>query len=690
MNFFALKAFLRPFTVDRSIPLALTFLGLTVLRSSVASSVAEYDFSAMVQPVPATASFSDPDYNIWCGSAVKGDDGQYHLFYSRWPRALGHKAWVTHSEVAHAVADSAFGPWRHKDVALPPRGTNYWDGSCTHNPTVLRTGGKFYLYYMGNYGDGIARAPLNWEHRNHQRIGVAVADSPNGPWQRFDQPILTVSADTNAPDALVVTNPSIAERPGGGVLMVYKAVGLKRPLPFGGPVVHLVATAESPTGPFEKHPGEVFGSKGVMFAAEDPFIWRGADRYWAVVKDNDGHFTKRGYSLALWESADGFDWKLARHPFVANPATIRWVDGRETKLNTLERPQLLFEHGAPTALLCAASDTRDRDGSFNIQIPLKPEAASAKQASALLTHAETSPIKSSLNVAQLRNPVWTSADNLRDPSVLHVPDGYLLFYSRFAGTNWGLTASWSIASVFTRDFVKFENDHDVSPKGYASPGDVLNWHGRFILPYQTYPANPSQLCFSESPDLQVWSAPKPFLNGARSLPWNSLRRVIDPTLVRDGETLHCYFVGSANFTNASGKTLRANLLGHALTRDPKLEQWEIISTNAPLLGVSDRAPDGVENIMIFRTGDHWTMLYSEGLADQHLALATSTDLCTWSLKGPIELPRQKWMERKYGAPFVWREPDQWLMIVMGQSALGRTSFGLFTSPQGEHWTPLPE
>ena len=158
----------------------------------------------------------------------------------------------------------------------------------------------------------------------------------------------------------------------------------------------------------------------------------------------------------------------------------------------------------------------------------------------------------------------------------------------------------------------------------------------------------------------------------------------------DGDTLHCWFVGSANVTNAAGKTLRANLLGHALTRDPKLEHWEILSTNAPLLGVSERAPDGVENVMIFRTGDHWTMIYSEGLADQHLALATSTDLRDWKLAGPIQIARQKWMARKYGAPFVWREADQWLMILMGQSATGRTTFGLLTSPDGQRWTLLPE
>jgi hypothetical protein len=45
------------------------------------------------------------------------------------------------------------------------------------------------------------------------------------------------------------------------------------------------------------------------------------------------------------------------------------------KLTALERPQLLFENGVPIALFCAAADNRARDGSFNVQIPLKAPVA---------------------------------------------------------------------------------------------------------------------------------------------------------------------------------------------------------------------------------------------------------------------------------------------------------------------------
>jgi sucrose-6-phosphate hydrolase SacC (GH32 family) len=76
---------------------------------------------------------------------------------------------------------------------------------------------------------------------------------------------------------------------------------------------------------------------------------------------------------------------------------------------------------------------------------------------------------------------------------------------------------------------------------------------------------------------------------------------------------------------------------------------------------------------------------------QHfLALATSPDLVRWNLEGPIEIPRQKWMYLKFGAPFVWRDGSEWLMILMGTDDKDRTTFGLLTSPDGRQWKPLQE
>ena len=180
------------------------------------------DINKMIQPVPISAKLTDPGYMVWGTSMVKSHiDGKYHVFYSRWPIETGFKSWATHSEIAHGVGETPFGPFTFVDIPLPERGTEFWDGSCTHNPSIKYFEDKYFLYYMGNTGDKRipggksnggevpTEEPLNWLHRNNQRIGVAVADNPNGPWTRKDTPLVNVSTDDSAPDALLVSNPTV-------------------------------------------------------------------------------------------------------------------------------------------------------------------------------------------------------------------------------------------------------------------------------------------------------------------------------------------------------------------------------------------------------------------------------------------------------------------------------------------------
>lgn len=360
--------------IEGLILLILLFSMLTLNSSSAQQknilAPGELDLFSLVQPVPLSAKFINDSSYIWCGSLVKSHiDQKYHLFYSRWPREYGMNAWVTSSEVAHAVSDSPFGPFEHKDVTLPHRGLDYWDGMYSHNPTVHFFDGKYYLYYVGNFGDGKITSPqLNWSHRNNQRIGVAIADDPNGPWQRFDKPLLDISSDTTAFDAQMVANPSMTKMADGRFLMVYKAVGRQRPQPFGGPVVHLTAISDSPAGPFVKQNKPIFTVDDVDFPAEDPFVWYQDNCYYAIVKDMNGSFTDAGRSLVLFYSTDGLDWKLAKNPLVSD-LNIKMVDGTVQKLEALERPQLVFEDGKIIALLCAVNETLGH--SYNIQIPLK-------------------------------------------------------------------------------------------------------------------------------------------------------------------------------------------------------------------------------------------------------------------------------------------------------------------------------
>ena len=331
-----------------------TFVFFLFVFSSLAQ---ELDVSKWIQPVDLSARFRLDSFMIWCGSAVKGDDNKYYLFYSRWPRKLGHLAWATHSEVAVAVADHPTGPYAHVKVVLPKRDKKFWDADVTHNPTVHKFGKTYYMYYMGNYGNGEW-----WDHRNHQRIGLATSKSPLGPWKRVQEPL--VDTTTNGFDHVIASNPSVMKRLDGKYQMIYKGVS-KGPMPFGGVVTHGAALADKPEGPFVKTPYKIFIKDTVKFAAEDPYIWAQDGKYWAIVKDMKGVFTNAGTSLALFESADGFDWKLSRHALVST-TVIPWKSGSK-KVEKLERPQLLIEDGKPTVLFCAVYDGNDN---YNVAIPL--------------------------------------------------------------------------------------------------------------------------------------------------------------------------------------------------------------------------------------------------------------------------------------------------------------------------------
>lgn len=323
------------------------------------------NFSELMLPVKRHSVFAMEDWCVWCGALARTADGVCHLIFSRWPKHTGHNGWVTHSEFGYATADNPLGPYVFQGVALQGAGGDAWDRDVVHNATLLEAEGKYYLYYMGNYGNG-----EYWDHRNHQRVGVAVADHPAGPWQRFDTPCIDVTPGSH--DALMTSNPSVTRRPDGRFLMVHKAVGLEAELPRGGPVVCGVAIAEHPLGPWVKHPEPIMVNPEAVWSVEDPFLWHHEDGwYYALLKDFQGYFSGAGKgSNALFASRDGLAWQPARHP-AAYPNQIVWEDGEVQPLARLERQQLWFENGRPRVLLCAAMIEGRPEDSFNVQIPLR-------------------------------------------------------------------------------------------------------------------------------------------------------------------------------------------------------------------------------------------------------------------------------------------------------------------------------
>jgi hypothetical protein len=334
------------------------------------------DIGAMVQPVPLTNKFIDPGYYVWCGSVTKGEDGRFYMLYSRWPLKDGFYSWPVTSEIAVGVSNSPAGPFKHLKVALPARGTQFWDGSATHNPAVIKHKGKYYLYYMGTSSTAEIKQPVQasgnwWHYRNSQRIGVAVADTPDGEWKRLDHPVLDVSSDSTAYDALMVSNPAATFDNKGKVILLYKQV-CKNGRINGGQVRFGVAFADSPFGPFFKHDKPIFevndGGKEWM-VAEDPFVWFQKGTYLAIVRDVVGKFTGDSGAWALMVSKNGTDWQPARHPKVIG-STFYW-EGGIPGASKLERPCLYLEKGIPKYLYGATRADKEQTLSYNVPVPLK-------------------------------------------------------------------------------------------------------------------------------------------------------------------------------------------------------------------------------------------------------------------------------------------------------------------------------
>lgn len=327
-------------------------------------------------PAPVNGGFQMEDYWVWCGSVVQGEDSRFHMFASRWPKSLPmHPGWLVQSEIVRAVADQPEGPFTFQEVVLPARGAEYWDGRSTHNPHIVKHKDKYLLFYMGSThpfpdpiaGDGYdLQDPRCIVARANKRIGLAVANSVNGPWERRDVPI--VSTRPGKFDSFLTSNPAPCVEEDGSVLLIYKArqyeghghgkmtFGVARAPHYEG---RYLVMSEEPLFPPDVH-------------LEDPFIWRTEDGYELIAKDMDGNLCGEKYGGVHASSTDGMNWRI--HPSLAYSRNVSWDNGVTRTMGNLERPFLFFQNGKPTHLFAATSDGtkgfHDATQTWNMVIPI--------------------------------------------------------------------------------------------------------------------------------------------------------------------------------------------------------------------------------------------------------------------------------------------------------------------------------
>lgn len=317
---------------------------------------------------------------VWGSSVIKGEDGRYYMFVACWSKILPfHPGWLLGSEVRLVVSDNPCGPFRYKKTILSQRGQMYWDGVSVFNPRVIKHNDKYVLFYTGTTHpftlkqcnkDSSAAVTVA---RTNKRIGIAVSDTIDGEWKRFDEPVITTRCGMF--DSLLVTNASPCVLDDNKILVIYKARGYLEDngnLDFIHSDMYLGwAMLDENYKIIERCNKPIFNENIVV---EDPFIWKDKNKFHMIAKDMSGNLCGQIQSGMYAESLDGKSWFIHKNE-MSYTREIMLDGGNIRKLGNMERPFILFEVGKMSCIYFASSDGIGSgfDGiknTFNISIKL--------------------------------------------------------------------------------------------------------------------------------------------------------------------------------------------------------------------------------------------------------------------------------------------------------------------------------
>lgn len=306
----------------------------------------------------------EPGYTIWGTSPVMGDDGKVHLFVARWPGTTVEPGWRSKSEIAHYVGDKPEGPFVFSDIAISGTGKDTWDKFGAHNPTIHKINGKYVLLYIAN------NDPTKPVHPSNQKIGMAISNSPYGPWKKVGKSGLILDTPKN-PDywdykaSNGVNNPALLKHPDGGYFLYFKSEKSKMGL----------AIAENLEGPYVQLPFPVTANQQTI---EDGYAFMYNRKFALLTTDNHG-IMEEGGGL-LWTSKDGISFKNPEKGFhrindytkVDMSKVAVHYGPKNRKYAKFERPQVLLIGGKPKYLY-VPSGTNIYGGKTTVSYVLKYE-----------------------------------------------------------------------------------------------------------------------------------------------------------------------------------------------------------------------------------------------------------------------------------------------------------------------------
>ncbi len=164
------------------------------------------------------------------------------------------------TEVWYATSRDGW-EWREQGVAVGHGPAGAYDDRAVFTPEVLEHNGRFYLVYQ------TVKAP--YLNRVKNRIGMSIAESPDGPWEKLPEPILSPSDDgewlgeednrflvkkKGSFDSQKVHDPCLLYYR-GKFYLYYKGETMGEELTFGGREIKWgVAIADKIEGPYIKSP----------------------------------------------------------------------------------------------------------------------------------------------------------------------------------------------------------------------------------------------------------------------------------------------------------------------------------------------------------------------------------------------------------------------------------------------------
>lgn len=254
-------------------------------------------------------------------------------------------------------------------------------GRTLHTQSTHFEAEREILPYLYGFHPPLCRPYLRTTHpekpwctvaRANKRVGLAVADSPYGPWKRLDEPILKTKPNTFY--SFLTSNPSPIIQEDGSVMMIFKGRH------YTNGYLHSAMSLGMAYAPTIEGPYRVLNNDCPIFEvdgqgeAEDPFLWKDANGYHAIFKDHVAKFTGERGGGVMAHSKDGIQWTVDKDP-KAYSLTVEWEDGSVEKQGQLERPFILFEDGKPAYIFFATMDGpggfENASRSWNMVIPIK-------------------------------------------------------------------------------------------------------------------------------------------------------------------------------------------------------------------------------------------------------------------------------------------------------------------------------